>query len=99
MPRLLFLFLLFISISESAKAQYVIVDSVIFKGNEKTRDNILRRELDLHSGDTVQVAELDARLEYNRRKLNNTNLFIWVKGDYHQNRPEHIQITLSLIHI
>ncbi len=97
MPRLLFLFLLFISISESAKAQFVIVDSVIFKGNEKTRDNILRRELDLHSGDTVQVAELDARLEYNRRKLNNTNLFIWVKGDYHQNRPEHIQITYEFL--
>jgi outer membrane protein assembly factor BamA len=97
MPRLLLLFLLFITISESAKAQFVIVDSVIFKGNEKTRDNILRRELDLHSGDTVQVAELDARLEFNRRKLNNTNLFIWVKGDYHQNKPEHIQITYEFL--
>jgi outer membrane protein assembly factor BamA len=97
MPRLLFLFLLFITISESAKAQFVIVDSVIFKGNEKTRDNILRRELDLHSGDTVQVAELEARLEFNRRKLNNTNLFIWVKGDYHQNKPEHIQITYEFL--
>jgi outer membrane protein assembly factor BamA len=97
MPRLLLLFLLFITIAESAKAQFVIVDSVIFKGNEKTRDNILRRELDLHSGDTVQVAELDARLEFNRRKLNNTNLFIWVKGDYHQNKPEHIQITYEFL--
>ncbi|MFM1933931.1 MAG: hypothetical protein RL360_811 [Bacteroidota bacterium] len=97
MPRLLFLFLLFITISKSAKAQFVIVDSVIFKGNEKTRDNILRRELDLHSGDTVQVADLDARLEFNRRKLNNTNLFIWVKGDYHQNKPEHIQITYEFL--
>jgi len=97
MLRLLFLFLLFITISESAKAQFVIVDSVIFKGNEKTRDNILRRELDLHSGDTVQVAELEARLEFNRRKLNNTNLFIWVKGDYHQNKPEHIQITYEFL--
>ena len=97
MLRLLFLFLLFITISERTKAQFVIVDSVIFKGNEKTRDNILRRELDLHTGDTVQVAELDARLEFNRRKLNNTNLFIWVKGDYHQNRPEHILITYEFL--
>jgi outer membrane protein assembly factor BamA len=97
MPRLLFLFILFITISECSKAQFVIVDSVIFKGNEKTRDNILRRELDFHSGDTVQVAELDARLEFNRRKLNNTNLFIWVKGDYHQNKPEHIQITYEFL--
>ncbi|MEY4310064.1 MAG: hypothetical protein RL422_2267, partial [Bacteroidota bacterium] len=97
MLRLLFLLLLFTTISNSAKAQFVIVDSVIFKGNEKTRDNILRRELDLHSGDTLQVSELDARLEFNRRKLNNTNLFIWVKGDYHQNKPEHIEITYEFL--
>jgi outer membrane protein assembly factor BamA len=97
MPRLLFLIIVFVTISESAKAQFVIVDSVIFKGNEKTRDNILRRELDLHAGDTLQVAELDARLEFNRRKLNNTNLFIWVKGDYHQNKPEHIEITYEFL--
>jgi outer membrane protein assembly factor BamA len=97
MPRLLFLIIVFATISESAKAQFVIVDSVIFKGNEKTRDNILRRELDLHAGDTLQVAELDARLEFNRRKLNNTNLFIWVKGDYHQNKPEHIEITYEFL--
>lgn len=97
MLRLLFLLLLFTTISNSAKAQFVIVDSVIFKGNEKTRDNILRRELDLHSGDTLQVSELDARLEFNRRKLNNTNLFIWVKGDYHQNKPEHIEITYDFL--
>jgi outer membrane protein assembly factor BamA len=97
MLRLLFLLLLFTTISNSAKAQFVIVDSVIFKGNEKTRDNILRRELDLHSGDTLQVSELDARLEFNRRKLNNTNLFIWVKGDYHQNKPEHIEIIYEFL--
>ncbi len=97
MLRLLFLLLLLTTISNSAKAQFVIVDSVIFKGNEKTRDNILRRELDLHSGDTLQVSELDARLEFNRRKLNNTNLFIWVKGDYHQNKPEHIEITYEFL--
>ncbi len=97
MLRLLFLLLIFTTISNSAKAQFVIVDSVIFKGNEKTRDNILRRELDLHSGDTLQVSELDARLEFNRRKLNNTNLFIWVKGDYHQNKPEHIEITYEFL--
>ncbi len=97
MLRLLFLLLLFTTIPNSAKAQFVIVDSVIFKGNEKTRDNILRRELDLHSGDTLQVSELDARLEFNRRKLNNTNLFIWVKGDYHQNKPEHIEITYEFL--
>jgi len=92
--RLILLFFLFSFFSkEAAKAQYVIIDSVTFKGNEKTKDNILRRELDFNSGDTVQVADLDSRLEFNRRKLSNTNLFIWVKGDYHQNKPEHVVIS------
>ena len=74
-PLVLFLLISFFS-KEAAQAQYVIIDSVIFKGNEKTKGSILRRELDLNSGDTVQVADLDARLEFNRRKLTNTNLFI-----------------------
>ena len=64
---------------EAAQAQHVIVDSVIFKGNEKTRDNILRRELDLGSGDTLQVSEIESRLEFNRRKLTNTNLALVFK--------------------
>jgi len=91
-PLVLFLLISFFS-KEAAQAQYVIIDSVIFKGNEKTKGSILRRELDLNSGDTVQVADLDARLEFNRRKLTNTNLFILVKGDYTQNKPEHVVIT------
>ena len=95
--RLLLLTLLCFFLHETAEAQYVIVDSVIFKGNEKTRDNILRRELDIHAGDTLQTTELDSRLEFNRRKLTNTNLFIWVKGDYHQNKPEHIVLTYEFL--
>ena len=87
--RLYLLALTCFFIQEAAQAQYVIVDSVIFKGNEKTRENILIRELDFSSGDTIQVSALDSRLEFNRRKLTNTNLFIWVKGDYHQNLHEH----------
>ena len=95
--RLLFILTLFLFLPELAKGQYVIVDSVLFKGNEKTRDNILQRELDIASGDTIEVTELESRLEFNRRKLSNTNLFIWVKGDYHQNRPEHIVITYEFL--
>ncbi len=95
--RLYLLALTCFFIQEAAQAQYVIVDSVIFKGNEKTRENILIRELDFSSGDTIQVSALDSRLEFNRRKLTNTNLFIWVKGDYHQNRPEHIVITYEFL--
>ncbi len=83
---------------QKADAQYVIIDSVLFKGNEKTRENILRRELDIFPGDTLQVSELDSRVEFNRRKLVNTNLFIWVKGNSHTNNvSNHITITFEFL--
>lgn len=96
--RRLVLVLLFSFFSkEAAQAQYVIIDSVVFKGNEKTKGAILRRELDFNSGDTIQVSDIDSRLEFNRRKLTNTNLFIQVKADYTQNKPEHIVITYEFL--
>lgn len=93
---LLFLVLFFFS-KEALLAQHVVIDSIIFKGNEKTRDNILRRELDIQSGDTVLVKELDKRLEFNRRKLTNTNLFIWVKTAHHSTSAGHILITYEFL--
>lgn len=95
--RLLLILSLFLFLPTIAKAQYVIVDSILFKGNDRTRENILFRELDFQSGDTILVSDIDSRLEFNRRKLVNTNLFIWVKLDYHQNKPDHIQITFELL--
>lgn len=64
--------------------QSMRIDSIHFVGNEKTRENILRRELDFQEKDSLNIQELNERIEFNRRKLMNTNLFIWVKSDYHQ---------------
>ena len=84
-------------LQQKAEAQYIIIDSVIFKGNDKTRDNILRRELDIFPGDTLQVSEVDSRVEFNRRKLINTNLFIWVKSNSHPNNSDHITVTYEFL--
>ena len=84
-------------LQQKAEAQYIIIDSVIFKGNDKTRDNILRRELDIFPGDTIQVSEVDSRVEFNRRKLINTNLFIWVKSNSHPNNSDHITVTYEFL--
>jgi outer membrane protein assembly factor BamA len=67
-----------------ASAQFIRIDSILFKGNEKTKNQILIRELDLKPGDSIAINTLDTRIEYNRRKLMNTNLFIWVKADLNQ---------------
>jgi outer membrane protein assembly factor BamA len=95
--NLFILFLFFFSKEALYAQQVVVIDSVLFKGNEKTRDTILRRELDLHSGDTVLVQDLDKRLEFNRRKLINTNLFIWAKTTYQTSSAGHILVTYEFL--
>lgn len=95
--RLSLLITCYFFLQQKAEAQYIIIDSVIFKGNDKTRDNILRRELDIFPGDTLQVSEVDSRVEFNRRKLINTNLFIWVKSNSHPNNSDHITVTYEFL--
>ncbi|MEY4955581.1 MAG: hypothetical protein RI981_1666, partial [Bacteroidota bacterium] len=77
--------------------QSMRIDSIRFIGNEKTRENILRRELDFHEQDSLSIQDLNERIEFNRRKLMNTNLFIWVKSDYHQLPNGHLSINFECL--
>jgi len=51
------------------------VGPVLFAGNAVTKERILRAELDFREGDTLALADLPARLEANRRRLFNLQLF------------------------
>ncbi|MBC6610201.1 hypothetical protein H8B15_04680 [Hymenobacter sp. BT507] len=53
----------------------VRVEQVLFVGNIKTKERILRAELDFREGDSLDVAELGRRLEANRRRIYNLQLF------------------------
>ncbi|MDR6194191.1 BamA/TamA family outer membrane protein [Siphonobacter sp. SORGH_AS_0500] len=57
-------------------SSYVIVQEIKFTGNRRTKEFIIRRELDFREGDTLATATLMDRLERNRRKVFNTNLFV-----------------------
>lgn len=59
-------------------ARFVRVRSVLLKGNYRTRDRIVLREMSLHTGDTVRLGDLPGRLAWDQRNINNTNLFITV---------------------
>ncbi len=58
--------------------QSVLIGSVTLTGNDRTRDRIVLREMTLHPGDTVRLADLPGRLAWDRRNISNTNLFITV---------------------
>ncbi|AUD05682.1 BamA/TamA family outer membrane protein [Spirosoma pollinicola] len=59
-------------------AQKVIVRSITLKGNYRTRDRIILREMTLHMGDSVQLADLPGRIAWDQRNINNTTLFVTV---------------------
>lgn len=65
----------------------VVVRSVTLKGNYRTRDRIIRREMTLHPGDTVRLSDLPGRLAWNQRNINNTNLFVTVDLSTQQEEP------------
>jgi outer membrane protein assembly factor BamA len=53
----------------------VRVSAILFAGNGRTRERIMRAELDFHEGDSLTVADLASRLEANRRRIFNLQLF------------------------
>ncbi len=80
----------------------VVIRSVTFRGNVRTRDRIVRREMELHVGDTVRAADLPGKLSWDQRKISNTNLFVTVdvavKADSATIRPDQpTQLDLTVI--
>ncbi len=51
------------------------VGTILFVGNKVTKEQVLRAELDFHEGDTLAAASLGKRLEANRRRIFNLQLF------------------------
>jgi len=74
------LLLFFLLITQSLVAnidstQYVVVNSIQFEGNSKTKEFVLLRELSFISGDTLLLTELDKRALRSNENLFNTSLF------------------------
>jgi len=72
----LFLFFSFSYHCLSAQSDIVIINAIKIEGNKKTKDRIILREMDFTVGDTLQLSELQARLERNKNYIMNTSLFI-----------------------
>ena len=62
-------------------AQKIIVHQINVTGNSKTKEYIIRREIQLKPGDTIKLAALNDELQKIRQQVYNTNLFLDVKID------------------
>lgn len=57
----------------------VKIDKIFIKGNKKTKGYIIKRELSLEEGEVVAFEDLERILKEDRRKINNTRLFLQVE--------------------
>ncbi len=64
--------------AQTDSSQSVIVRSITLEGNVKTKDRIILREMTLHAGDSVRLADLPGRVQWDQRNINNTTLFVTV---------------------
>jgi len=62
-------------------AKTIIIHQINITGNSKTKEYIIRREMQVKPGDTVKVTALNDELQKIRQQVYNTNLFLDVKVD------------------
>jgi outer membrane protein assembly factor BamA len=74
----------------------LVIKQINIVGNKKTKENIILRELDLVIGDSIKKQDLDKRLDLNRRKLVNTNLFVTVELKSNQSVDNQLIIDIKL---
>jgi len=55
--------------------EYLVLDRINIEGNRLTQEYIIKKELDIREGDTLQIQDMVIRFEENRNRLLNTGLF------------------------
>lgn len=78
---LLILCVLFSRASLAQDAQNFCIDSIVFKGDFRTAEQLLLRELNLKVGDCIAVDSLSTQLKTAESRLFNTQLFNKVAAD------------------
>ena len=56
--------------------EWIVVRKILLEGNKKTKARVILRELNFQEGDTLTMADLGDRLEWNRKMVMNTGLFV-----------------------
>ncbi len=85
MRLLLLLFFVFIGVGLFSQDMLlsrdssIVIGEIIVSGNNKTKTNIILREMFLKKGDTVSPSQLKQKIELSREFIFNTTLFVDVK--------------------
>ena len=74
----------------------IIINAITISGNKKTKEYIIRREMQLKNGDTVSARSFNDELQKLQQQVYNTNLFIEVKPELTEIAPGIVNINLAL---
>jgi hypothetical protein len=80
------------------ESTYAIIAEVRIAGNRLTKPFVILREMDLHPGDTLQLATLAPRLKANAQRIFNTRLFVRtsVTVDSTLARPNRLRLLVTV---
>ena len=83
-------------VADSVRTDYCVIRSVQIRGNQRTRERIILREMELKAGDTIPRPQLTEKLAWDQRKITNTNLFVTVDVAAREVGLQQIDIDVSL---
>jgi len=74
----------------------IIIRSITISGNKKTKEYIIRREMQLKTGDTVNAGSFNDELQKLQQQVYNTNLFLEVNPELTEIAPGVVGINLAV---
>ncbi len=75
---------------------YIVLSDIVITGNEKTKSNIILRELDFEKGDTLNIEILEKKLSQSKNKLINLQLFLHVNLAIINCEPPFAELQINL---
>jgi hypothetical protein len=67
--------------AQQAATKKNVVENIVLKGNKRTKEHIVMRELSFKKGDSIAISDWPLHLEKSRNNLLNTSLFNFVTID------------------
>jgi len=75
----------------------ISIDRIFIIGNKRTKEQIIRRELDFKDGDRLPTENLTERVRRNEEKLINTSLFLTVKISLIELSMDRVDVIIRLV--
>lgn len=92
---LIYIFFHLLTLAQTSQEK-VFVDKIIIKGNKKTKDQIITRELSFKEGLLYKRSELDSMFVWDRNRIYNYNLFNTVEITMNEKAPQLVDVIITV---